>query len=169
MNTVDGLDNGSARINTLPARNKLHMETEGATRLTLWQNFIRFGIVGVAAVLSQALVFMILTHNAQLSGFIANTVGAAVSFLVSYVGQSRWTFSDREEKSVPRFAFIALATLSIGNGSAWLIVDRAHASPYWVLPIILLVVPTLSFLLMRSWAFRYCTADRGRNCQPKEL
>jgi putative flippase GtrA len=117
-----------------------------------------FGVVGISAVLSQAVVFFLLAQYVGLSGFWANTVGFAASLVISYWGQSRLTFSDRKYRSVSWFMIIAVISFVIGSGSGWLIVDVAHFSPVWVLPIILLVIPGTSFLMMRRWAFRHLPA-----------
>jgi putative flippase GtrA len=125
-----------------------------AARKTLESVFL-FGVVGAGAVLMQALIFFFLAQYAGLSGFAANTVGFAVSLVISYWGQSRLTFSDRKYRSVSRFLIIAVVSFVIGSGSGWLIVDVAHRSPLWVLPIILLAIPAASFFMMRGWAFRH--------------
>ena len=123
------------------------------TGLVLIARGFRFGVVGLIAAASQASLLVILNRGG-LSGFAANLVGWAVSVGVSYFGQSRWTFRDRERRSVLRFLAIAIMAFSVSSGGAWLIIDRAHASPLFVLPIILFVVPGLSFCLMWAWAFK---------------
>jgi putative flippase GtrA len=135
------------------------MDFNGEPPLTLRQNLFRFAVVGTIAVLVQACLFVVLTNNAHFSGLLENTLGYGVSLVVSYVGQSRWTFSDRNERSKFRLLFIAAVSLIIGSGGARLIVDWAQASPLWELPIILIIIPVCSFLMMRAWAFRYPSSN----------
>jgi putative flippase GtrA len=102
----------------------------------------------------QSAIFYIAVSQADLSGFVANTLGFAISLLISYFGQSRWTFADRKRRSVPRFLVVALTSFGIGSGGAWLIVDRLLFPPAVMVPIILIAIPSSSFVLMRSWAFK---------------
>jgi putative flippase GtrA len=117
------------------------------------QSLVRFGIVGILAGLTQAGIFYVLAKDTSLSGFVANTLAFFFALIISYFGQSRWTFADRTNRSIPRFLTIALASFIIGSGGAWIVVDRWRFSPIWVVPIILILIPATSFILMRAWAF----------------
>ena len=119
----------------------------------LIQSLMRFGIVGILAGLTQATIFYVLARYTSLSGFVANTLAFFFALIISYFGQSRWTFADRTNRSIPRFFTIALASFIIGSGGAWIVVDRLGFSPVWVVPIILIAIPAASFVLMRAWAF----------------
>jgi putative flippase GtrA len=132
--------------------------SRGTSRLL--GSLIRFGVVGTVSISSQASLFFFLANYAGFSGFTANAIGYAVSLLISYYGQSQWTFSDQKDRSILRFLAIAILSFILGSGGALLIVDWARASPLWVLPIILLVIPGMSFLMMRHWAFRNLPPER---------
>lgn len=129
------------------------------TAQQLIHSLFRFGIVGVAAVLAQALLFMLLVAHAGLSGFIANTLAFLASLLISYFGQSRWTFGDRTKRSVSRFLALVIVSFTLGSGGAWAVVDLWGRSPYWMLPVILIVIPLSSFFLMRGWIFTHASGD----------
>jgi putative flippase GtrA len=117
------------------------------------QSLTRFGIVGILAGLTQSSIFYALAKYTSLSGFVANTLAFIFALVISYFGQSRWTFADRTKRSIPRFLTIALASFTISSGGAWIVVDRWRFSPIWMVPIILIVIPATSFVLMRVWAF----------------
>lgn len=117
------------------------------------KSLVRFGIVGILAGLTQATLFFVLEKYTGLSGLVANAFAFVFALLISYFGQSRWTFADRENRSIPRFITIGLVSLVVGSGGAWIIVDRWRFSPIWMLPVILFIIPAASFLLMRAWAF----------------
>lgn len=129
-----------------------------AATLHVLRSLLRFGIVGVGAVLVQAFLFLFLAKYLELSGFVANTLAFAVSLVISYFGQSRWTFSDRKERSVARFLTLAAVSFVLGSGGAWLVVDRWGYSAYWMFPAILILIPLASFLLMRGWVFTHSKA-----------
>lgn len=120
---------------------------------SLAERLARFGVVGFAAVVTQALVFYVAATHFGISGLAANTCGFLISLPISYWGQSRWTFSDHTTRSTPRFLVIAVVSFVIGSVGSWLVVDHGKLAPVWVLPIILLAIPGASFVLMRSWAF----------------
>jgi putative flippase GtrA len=130
------------------------METpaQGSIR-ELVLSLTRFGVVGAAAALVQATLFWLIMKNVAISGFSANTLAFAASLVVSYFGQSRWTFGDRPNRSILRFVMLALLSFAIGSAAAWLIVDRGGYSPNWMLPVILIVIPLTSFVVMRSFVF----------------
>src|ERR1044072_8888874 len=127
------------------ARKKTDLQTSFGEFLSA---LVRFGIVGTCAVLTQAIIFFVLANYAGFSGVGANTIGCAASLIISYLGQSRWTFSDRKDRSIPRFLVIAIVSFILSSGSGWVAVDWVKISPFWVLPIILLLIPFTSFLMM---------------------
>ncbi len=118
----------------------------------LFESIIKFGIVGLLAVVTQACSFVALTYYCGLSGFAASFWALIVSLMISYYGQSRWTFSDRKKRSIFKFSIIAMMSFVLNTGAGLLIVDWWQLSPIWVVPIIL-SVPFFSFLTMRGWAF----------------
>ena len=125
----------------------------------IWQNLARFGVVGVIAVSMQAFLFLALAGYAGVSGFVANTVAYVVSLSISYFGQSRWTFSDRKKRSIWKFLILVFVLLMIGSVGSWLVCDLWGLSSAWMLPIILLVIPATSFVMMDRWVFTHLNED----------
>lgn len=120
----------------------------------LFGSLIKYGLIGVLTVATQAIVFVMLVDGLRFPSLVSYALAVGASLLVAYVGQSRWTFADRQSRSVTAFLSVAVLSFCIGSANAWLIVDWAGLSPLWALPVMLFVLPLLSFLALRAWAFR---------------
>jgi putative flippase GtrA len=115
----------------------------------------RFGIVGLGAATVHAVLFMLLVEGARWSGAAATPVAFLCAFIVSYLGQSRWTFrADHAWPQFARYAATALVGLGLNVLAAWSIVDIAGWPPAFVLPFALGAIPALTFVMMRLWVFR---------------
>ena len=125
----------------------------------IWRSLARFGMVGVIAVSVQAFLFVVLAGYVGVSGFAANTVAYAVSLLISYFGQSCWTFSDRKKRSISKFLILVFVLLMLGSVGSWVVCDLWGLSSAWMLPIILLVIPGTSFVMMDKWVFTHVDED----------
>jgi putative flippase GtrA len=88
---------------------------------------------------------------------VANLIGFAAGFPVSYSGHRWWTFeSTREPHAValPRFLLVALSSFA-GNQVLLLLAVRWLPLPFWfVLGAVLLIVAVSTYLLSRYWVFR---------------
>jgi putative flippase GtrA len=117
-------------------------------------SFVRYSIVGILTVVTQAVLFIFLTKAMGVSGLVSYAAAVAGSLLVAYFAQSRWTFAERTSRSPGRYIAVVIACFCIGSASTWVIVDWAKLSPYWVLPIMVVAIPVLSFFILRAWVFR---------------
>ncbi|TVQ34832.1 MAG: GtrA family protein [Wenzhouxiangella sp.] len=119
----------------------------------------RFGAVGLSATLVHAGVYAALTGLALTAALTANFVGYGCAVLVSLIGHSRWTFSghgqdEREPGLAMRFIVTSLTSLGLNTLLVWLVVHQAELHPLWALPGMVLIVPLLTYLLMKHWVFR---------------
>lgn len=125
------------------------MNRSGITQLA------RFGVVGVSAMAVHWLVVRLLVP-AGLAPLLANVLGFAISFNVSYFGHRSWTFdTDADHRSTFwRFLSVALTSFAL-NESMYFLLLRFTALNYQVaLGIVLLAVAALTFVLSKTWAFR---------------
>ena len=120
----------------------------------LARSFIKYGLVGVLTVATQATLFLLLANGLRLQGLLSYAIAVGVSLLVAYFGQSRWTFAERKSRSVSKYLAVVVISFCVGSASTWLIVDWARLSPLWALPVMVLFIPVMSFVMLRSWAFR---------------
>ena len=118
-----------------------------------------FALVGLAATAVHALVALA-ARDLGHTGAIASTVSGYVCAVgVSYLGNARFTFG-RPALHGPqfvRFLIISLAGLGANLGITWLLVERLGWPFKAALAVIVVVIPAMSFVFSKIWAFR----DRG--------
>ncbi len=119
----------------------------------------RFGLVGLSATLVHAGVYAALTTLALSSALAANFVAYACAVLVSLIGHSRWTFAGHGQDATgtaltARFIITSLTSLGLNTLLVWLVVHQAELDPLWAVPGMVLIVPLLTYLLMKHWVFR---------------
>ena len=115
---------------------------------------MKYGVIGILTVAVQAGIFILLAQHFRLSGLVSYVVAVITSLVVAYFGQSRWTFAARKSRSVVKYGVVVLISFALGSIGTWAIVDWARLSPFLALPLMVLVIPFLSFLMMRAWVFR---------------
>ncbi|MEP2706210.1 MAG: GtrA family protein [Roseibium sp.] len=120
----------------------------------------KFAIVGIAATLTHAGIAASLLESGTLSAMSSNVVGFLIAFCVSFGGHYFWSFSHLREnssalRSMLRFLMIALAGFAINSTvlTLWL-----RLTPWPDLVGLLFsigIVPALTFLGARLWAFSH--------------
>jgi putative flippase GtrA len=116
---------------------------------------MRFGIVGLTAGLIHSGLFLLLVNKFGFPGWLGNITAFSIAFVVSYVGQSRWTFgAEHTSRRLVCYLATQLAALALNTGIATLIVDVAHLPAILFLPFPIVVIPVMTFVLMRLWVFR---------------
>jgi putative flippase GtrA len=123
----------------------------------------RFFLVGTAAAATHYIVGLCVYSLLGQSPGLANAIGFAAGFPVSYSGHRFWTFEDTRERHVvalPRFLLVALLSFA-GTQVLLLLAVRWLPLPFWLLlGGVLLTVAVMTYLLSRYWVFR--GAPRGR-------
>jgi len=119
--------------------------------------FSRFGLVGVAATAVHAAVGLILNGVLGVAPLWANLVAFLCALCVSFLGQTRLTFPDREADSAAflRFSVVAVTALGLNQAIVW-VVTSLFGGPYWLaLTVIVTTVPAFTFALLKLWALRH--------------
>ncbi|GGB61528.1 hypothetical protein GCM10011316_36880 [Roseibium aquae] len=118
----------------------------------------RFAVVGALATLVHTTVSLGLLQSGMLQAFPANVAGFLVAFCFSFAGHHFWSFAEpnghsRTTHRMRRFFIIALAGFMVNSGvlTAWLALTPWPESIGLVVAIA--IVPGLSFLGARLWAF----------------
>jgi len=118
----------------------------------------RFAVVGAIATLVHTAVSLGLLQLGVLSAFPANIAGFLVAFCFSFAGHHFWSFADSRQDAktthrMRRFFVIALTGFLINSSvlTAWLALTPWPDSLGLLISIA--IVPGLSFIGARFWAF----------------
>jgi putative flippase GtrA len=115
----------------------------------------RFGVVGIAAMAVHWVVVALIVPLG-VTPLLANVIGFATAFNVSYFGHRNWTFtsSDGHATTLTRFLGVAIASFVL-NELMYSVLLRYTALDYRIaLLLVLVAVAALTFVLSRYWAFR---------------
>jgi putative flippase GtrA len=116
---------------------------------------LRFGSVGLCAT-GIYLVTAVLADSAGLTPQFANALGYCVAAGVSFLGHFHWTFGKRANhaSALARFLMV-LAGGYLTTSAIMHVAISWFGTPFWMaLTLVVLVVPGLSWLSNRYWAFK---------------
>ncbi|HJA79813.1 GtrA family protein [uncultured Desulfovibrio sp.] len=134
-------------------------------RRLLTCRWIRFCVVGGAATLSYALLGLLFVKALRLPVLAGNGLAYVLSFFVSYLGQSRWTFEDSRQTGSPRRrlpAFALVQLFGLGLNSVLLTLVMGLGLPYEAaMPLVAVAVAVVVYLLCRFGVFRRSRDSEG--------
>ncbi|MEL7453298.1 MAG: GtrA family protein [Pseudomonadota bacterium] len=117
---------------------------------------VRFGIVGLGATGVHASVAGLMHAATGLPADFNNCLGFAAAFGVSLFGHLRWTFRTEAHpgQAARRFFAIAIAGFFASALIMRLALGPAGAALWQAQALAILIVPPVSFLGSKFWAFR---------------
>ena len=126
----------------------------GIARL-LERRWIRFGLIGAIATLCYALLGLLFVNILHWPLLAGNGAAYVLSFAVSYLGQSLWTFQARSGHAgmLPRFAATQFFGLCC-NSFIILALTRLGIAYELAMPAAVVLVPIFVYLLCKYWVFR---------------
>lgn len=137
----------------------------------LAKRWVRFGMVGGAASLTYILLGLLFVNLWGMPVLAGNALAYVLSFIVSYLGQSLWTFRAAGPGSglshwamLPRFAATQALGLGLNSAIIWLLM-RLGLTYEVAMPIAVLLVPVMVYLLCKYWVFRH-SAAQAKAAQP---
>ena len=141
-------------------------------RAVLAVRWVRFGIVGGTAAVIYALLGLLFVNGLRLPPLWGNALAYALSFIVSYLGQSLWTFraagsavgAASHRAMLPRFAATQAVGLGLNSAIIWLLMHFGLRYD-WAMPVAVLLVPIMVYALCKFWVFKPKTssAPTGRS------
>lgn len=117
---------------------------------------IRYGLVGVCAATTHALIAMGLFHLIAVQPTISNFAGFISGAIISYLGSYYFTFksTDGHGKSLPRFALVWLIGIAINVGLFQTLLSL-YAVPFALnVFIAIALTPIAQYLMLKFWAFK---------------
>jgi len=118
----------------------------------------RFAVVGAAATLIHVVVALLVTSAFALAPLVANLAGFSVAVAVSFWGHLRVTFRVEKPQRQHLYRFIVLSLVSLAVSSL-----ITATWTYWggsmivAMSFVTLIVPSMSFVAARLWAFATVT------------
>ena len=117
----------------------------------------RFGIVGVSAVIINLLIVIFIVETFDWPPLLANIIGFIVACQIAFFGHNLWTFKMNTGAHNAWLKFVMVATFSLGLTQLLFFILLHVFVLYYVFALILtqMIVPIVTFLLSKYWAFRH--------------
>lgn len=125
--------------------------------MPLFTQLFRFGIIGTLAALVHMLIVIMIVENINLQPLLANVIAFATAFTVSYFGHNYWTFNHQQrnnQQTVYKFFMVALASFLLNESLFFIFLNIFQLYYPLALFIVLLIVPPLTFIFSKFWAFK---------------
>jgi putative flippase GtrA len=131
-------------------------ENQMRTMLAEAGRIARFGFVGLTAMATHIAVANVALAYAFGSAYVASLSGFLVAFCVSYLGHYHFTFGEGQghTKALPRFFLVAVSGFLASLLVLKVIATYGSVPPAASLTVSILVIPGLTYLAARLWAFR---------------
>lgn len=117
---------------------------------------MRFGLVGITATATHIIAILIMVEWSNIEPLTANFFAFSMALLISFTGNYHWTFnaSDPYTESFPRFFTIALFGMGLNQTIMFIAVSMLNMDYRLGLVAVIMVVPAISFMANRKWAFQ---------------
>ncbi len=116
---------------------------------------IVYGVVGVAALLVQVVLYFILCRL-SVNPLYANFIGNGMGVIVGYKGHTKFTFERTHkfsQKEFIKYVVTALIGLAINSISVYVLVTLLkYHSDVGLIP--MFITPGITFLISKFWAFK---------------
>ncbi len=127
--------------------------------------WIRFCVVGGVATLSYILLGLLFVNLMEIPTLVGNALAYILSFAVSYLGQSRWTFQysqqgQRSRMVLPAYALTQGFGFCLNSALIWLFTH--FGLPYEAaMPITAALVAVVVYTICRVGVFRQKSQNSG--------
>lgn len=117
---------------------------------------MRFGLVGITATATHLATILVLVEWSGWSPLWANLLAFSLAVLVSFGGHYHWTFeaSTSYSAAFPRFCITALLGLGLNQTIMFSVVSLLGLDYRLGLAAVIMVVPCISFMANKLWAFQ---------------
>ena len=118
---------------------------------------MRYGLVGVLAIVVHASISLVLHELVGINPFWANASGVFGGFITAYLGHFHYSFKDqgRHQSRLPKFMFTSLTGLGLQQGGVLLLVNLLHLDySTQALPLLIVSAALVTFLMSKFWVFR---------------
>lgn len=116
---------------------------------------LRFLVSGGSAALVEYLVFLVL-HHVHVDLVIANTLSFMSGFVVSFLLNKFWVFSNQESMKgqLLKYSILALVNVLISNGVVWLMVNELGVVPFIAKVITMVAIASWNYIIFSKIVFK---------------
>jgi putative flippase GtrA len=122
--------------------------------------YLKFGLVGIAATVTHVIVFTLWIEAAGLTPLRANVAAFCVATIVGFIGHFSWTFhghgaweARRWQAVLVKFVVVSLSGLALNSLMVYFVVNVLAMSYVYAVGLMVTVVPACTFVLSKFWAF----------------
>ncbi len=124
----------------------------------------RFSVVGVVATAVYFVVANVLISLTLLAPEGASVLAYIAGMIVSFLGQSRYTFKVETNTSVQLVRFCIVSALGMFISWGWLrATELLQVSAFWGTVLVSISIPLISFVAMKLWVFQPTTNAQTRS------
>lgn len=121
---------------------------------TVLKRGVRFGLTGVLMTAFHALLATLCIEIILITPSLANGIAALISTYISYLINTKWSFSRQcEGKILTRFYIVSLFGLLLAMGISHGIDQIGLHYAYGILAVVC-IIPPVNFLLHQFWTYR---------------
>lgn len=120
------------------------------------QQLVRFGIIGVIASAIHTGCVIVQVERFHLAPLMANVFAFCIAFVASYTGHRYWTFAAQRTTgfALGRYLLVALTGFALNEALFYFFLRVYHLYYLFALLLVLFIVPGITFVLSKVWAFR---------------
>jgi len=116
---------------------------------------IRFGIVGLSAVIIYAIAAYLLTSKGGIKPVLASPIAYLIAIPVSFFGQKYFTFASKGKAKTEAsfFIILQLCSLAIATGLTAFTTEVLGWHSNWAIVVVCLILPPASYFIMSLYIF----------------
>lgn len=118
---------------------------------------VRYGLVGVLASVIHASISLLLHEVFGIDPFWSHACGFFGGLTTAYLGHYHYSFKDdgAHKQRFPKFFITAAAGFALHQGGVYVLVNLLSLNySTQALPLLMILVPMVTFLLSKFWVFR---------------
>ncbi len=127
----------------------------------MFQQIRRFATIGLLATAIHITVAYFAESYGALSPQLANLAGFIAAFLISYIGHLRYTFQRQggSDRYFRRFLILSAFNFVASSYVIYALTVKLGVDFLWALTVVAVVVPSISFIAAKFWAFNEAVQD----------
>lgn len=115
---------------------------------------VRFGLIGVLSSLIYAVIVIIAVKGFGLEEVVASIIGYAAAIPVNFIGQKYYTFRSERPARQELLQYILVQAFNLGMAALIAYaVDRAGLNVYLGIVAVIMVIPAITYLLLKLAVF----------------